>query len=74
MHTERPLRVGFHFIRKTRHKYDWPNPLQTVLDEMVRYGWIEDDNIDVIVPYPLKVKGQYTTVDKDNPGVIIKVL
>lgn len=36
---------------------------------MVKYGWIEDDDVYNLVPY---FHGYH--VDKENPGVIIKVL
>jgi hypothetical protein len=64
-----PLKVSFKFIRGSRHKFDYVNPLQTVLDLMVRYKWIPDDNADIILP----VFEPYS-YDKDNPGVIIKIL
>ena len=36
---------------------------------MVKYGWIEDDNCDIMVPVFL---GYH--VDKENPGVLINIL
>ena len=65
----KPLKVSFKFIRGSRHKFDYVNPLQTILDLMVRYGWIPDDNADVILP--IFEPYEYS---KDNPGVIIKIL
>lgn len=64
-----PLRVSFKFIRGSRHKFDYVNPLQTALDLMVRFEWIPDDNADIILP----VFEPYE-YDKENPGVIIKLL
>jgi hypothetical protein len=64
-----PLQISFKFIRKSKHKFDYVNPLQTILDLMVRYDWIEDDNADIILP----VFEPYE-YNKDNPGVIIKIL
>lgn len=64
-----PIRVAFQFVRGSKHKFDYVNPTQTVLDLMVKYGWMEDDNADVIIP----VFEPYT-YSKDNPGVYIKVL
>lgn len=64
-----PYYIEFTFIRGSKHKFDYPNPLQTVLDEMKARGWIEDDNADIIKPY----FGDYR-YDKNNPGVIIKIL
>ena len=66
---DKPLRVSFKFIRKSKHKFDYVNPLQTVLDLMVRFEWIEDDNADIILP----VFEPYE-YEKDKPGVIIKIL
>lgn len=70
---DKPYRIGFHFIRDSRRKYDWVNPVQTMLDLMVDNGWIEDDNVDIIFPFPSKYYGQYTTYDKRRPGVRIKI-
>jgi hypothetical protein len=36
---------------------------------MVEYGWIDDDNCDIIIPH---FSGYH--VDKEKAGVIIKVL
>ncbi len=66
---EKPYRVSFTFVRKSKHKFDYINPCQTVQDLMVKYEWIEDDNCDEIIP----VFEPYI-YDKDNPGVYIKVL
>lgn len=64
-----PVKISFYFIRGSRHKFDYINPAQTVQDDMVKYGWIEDDNAEFIIP----AFEQYT-YDKENPGVIIKIL
>jgi hypothetical protein len=66
---EKPVRISFTFIRGTHHKFDYSGPLETIQDLMVQFGWIEDDNADIILPV-LEVY-QY---DKKNPGTIIKVL
>lgn len=64
-----PVKVGFTFVRGTRHKFDYINPAQTVQDDMVSYGWIEDDNADNIIP--VFYDYQY---DKQNPGVYIEII
>ena len=64
-----PAKISFEFIRGTRHKFDYINPAQTVQDDMVKAGWIEDDNAEFILP----VFEQYT-YDKSNPGVWIEIL
>ena len=65
----KPHRISFKFVRKSKHKFDYINPAQTVQDQMVKYGWISDDNADEILP--IFVKFEY---DKDCPGVYINVL
>ena len=69
-----PIHIAFHFVRKTAHKYDFINPLQTVQDRMVKFGLLEDDNMDELVPHPLKIDGAYSTVDSKNAGVYFKIL
>lgn len=71
---EFPLKIGFHFVRKSRHLYDFINPLQTIQDEMVKHEWLPEDNMTILIPFPLLIGEDYTTYDKKNPGVIIKIL
>lgn len=66
-----PLVVGMHFVRGTKHKYDWINMVQIVQDLMVEYHWIEDDNVEHLIPIPFKMKGEYSSYDKERPGVWI---
>lgn len=70
---ERPLKIGLHFVRGSRHKYDWVNPVQTIQDEMVKHEWIEDDDIKHLVPFPFKIKKKYTTYNKERPGFYLKI-
>lgn len=65
-----PLRVQFYFIRKTKQRFDYSNIVQLVQDLMVEYGWISDDNSDVLIP---DFSAGYEC-DKNRPGVIIKPL
>jgi hypothetical protein len=64
-----PVIVSFTFTRGTRHKFDYINPAQTVQDDMVKHGWIEDDNMTFIIP-----RFETYKYDKENPGVEIKIL
>ena len=66
---EMPYKIEFTFIRNSRRKFDYINPCQTVQDLMVKYGYIQDDNCDCIIPS----FGEYT-YNKEESGVIIKVL
>jgi len=70
---EKPYIICFHFIRATKHKYDFVNVVQTIQDLMVEYGYIEDDNIDIMLPFPLLIDNKYSSYDKENPGVYIEI-
>ena len=63
---EVPYKIEFTFIRNSRRKFDYINPCQTVQDLMVKHDWIEDDNMDNLLPYFLPY-----SYDKENPGVNI---
>jgi hypothetical protein len=64
-----PVIISFKFIRGTRHKFDYINPAQTVQDDMVKHGWIEDDNMTYLIPH-----FEPYEYNKENPGVEIKIL
>lgn len=64
-----PVSIAFTFVRGTKHKFDYINPAQTVQDDMVKHGWIEDDNAEYILPVFI----QYS-YDKTNPGVFIEII
>ena len=70
---EYPIKVGFHFVRGTKHKFDFHNAVQIIADLMVAYDIIEDDNMDCFIPIAFKKNNNYYTYDSDNPGVYIKV-
>jgi len=71
--TNYPLLVEFHFIRGTKHKWDFHNACQIVFDLMVAYDIIPDDSVDYVLPFPLKIKDKFWDFSKENPGVLIKV-
>ena len=66
---EKPIKLGMYFIRKSKHKFDYINVAQEPLDLLVKNGIIADDNADEIIPIFL---GYHN--DKENPGMIIKIL
>lgn len=70
---ELPVKVGFHFVRGTRHKCDFHNIVQIIADLMVAHDFIEDDNMDCFIPDALKIKGKYYSYNKESPGVFIKI-
>lgn len=65
----KPLHIQFIYVRKSRHKYDFINLCQTIQDEMKVHGWIEDDNVEFLKPYP----GD-DSYNKLHAGCFIKVL
>lgn len=70
-----PYKIGFYFVRKTRTKFDFHNLIQIILDLMTAHDIIEDDNCNVVLPYPvLDEKGMCYKVDKNNPGIYIKIM
>lgn len=69
-----PFHIGFHFVRDSKRKFDFINALQIVQDMMVEHNLIEDDNMDLLIPYPLILNNNYYTVDPKYPGVYIKLL
>jgi hypothetical protein len=70
---ESPVWVGFHFVRDSKRKFDFHNIVQIVADLMVAHDFIGDDDMDHFIPVPFKIKGQLYTVDKEKPGVYIKI-
>ena len=66
---ELPVIISFKFFRGSRHKFDYINPAQTVQDDMVKHGWIEDDNMTFIIP-----SFEEYEYNKENPGVEIKII
>lgn len=68
-HSPNPLFIHMTFVRKGEHLFDYINVAQVVQDEMVAQGWINDDNAYQLVT----VFGKFR-IDKNNPGVEIRVL
>ena len=68
-----PIVIGFHFVRGTKHKFDFINAIQILQDLLVAYKVIEDDDADHLVPYILDREGKYYSYDKENPGVWIRI-
>lgn len=69
-----PYIIGFHFVRNNKHKFDFVNMVQTIQDLMVEYEYITDDNCDIMLPFPFKINEKYYTIDKEKPGVYIKLM
>jgi len=70
---EPPIEIGFHFVRKTKHKFDFNNANQIIADLLTAHGIIEDDNMDYFIPYAFKMNDKFYTIDKENPGVYLQI-
>lgn len=64
-----PLNIEMTFIRKTNQLVDYFGPGESVFDLMTDFGWWEDDNRRFGKPFFGDMQ-----VDKNNPGVRIKIL
>lgn len=64
-----PLDIEMTFIRKTNQLVDYFGPGESVFDLMTEFGWWPDDNKNFGKPFFGDMQ-----VDKDNPGVIIKII
>lgn len=65
--------IQFHFVRGSKHKFDFINILQLLLDLMTSHDFIEDDNMDYLIPKPFKRGGRWYSYNKENPGVFIRL-
>lgn len=72
----KPYIIGFHFIRQSKHQFDFTNAVEILADLMQKYEWLENDNMDNAIFVPIESvveQGKYYSYDKNNPGVYIKV-
>lgn len=66
-----PYRIELLFLRKTESSFDFNNISQVIQDQMQNHGWVKDDNVKNVLPYPCN-PAYYK--DPENAGVIIKIL
>ena len=66
--------IGVHFVRKSRHRFDWHNIVQIIFDLMTAHDLIEDDDMEWLIPVPYKRNGKWYTYDKKNPGAYIRLI
>ena len=69
-----PIKFGIHFVRQTKSKFDFHNICQIVMDLMVAFDIVEDDNMDCVLPFPMQIDNKWYSVDKNNPGCWITIL
>lgn len=79
-----PIFIGYHQVRKTKALFDFSNSVEVVQDLFTSHDFIEDDNVKYVFPIPMSIDGELPTesnlrttkwysVDKENPGVFIKI-
>ena len=66
--------IGVHFVRKSKHRFDFHNIVQIVFDLMTAHDLIEDDDMNWLIPVPYKRDGKWFTYDKTYPGAYIKII
>lgn len=80
----KPIFIGYHQVRGSRRSFDFSNSVEIVQDLFTAHDFIEDDDVSNVFPVPMTIDGELPTadnvrtkkfysVDKDNPGVYIKI-
>lgn len=79
-----PIFIGFHQVRNSKRLFDFSNSVELIQDLFTAHDFIEDDNVKYIFAVPMTIDGElpsaetirkkdFYSVDKDNPGVYIKL-
>jgi hypothetical protein len=69
-----PIEIGFHFVRNSRHRFDFVNAVQIILDLFTAFDVIPDDSMDFVIPRAFKINDKFYTYNKENPGVYVKII
>jgi Holliday junction resolvase RusA-like endonuclease len=64
-----PYKISLFFNRNTTQRFDYINIAQVIFDLMTKWGWIDDDSANFVIPV---FKG--FTKDATNPGVFIDIV
>lgn len=64
-----PINIKATFYMKTRRRVDLVNLLQALLDILVKYGVIEDDNSQIVV----SMDGSRVAYDKESPRTEVEI-
>lgn len=79
-----PIFLGFHQVRKSKRLFDFGNSTEIIFDLLTAHDFIIDDDVSRIFPIPMSIDGEIPTeenirhikwysVDKENPGVYLKI-
>jgi hypothetical protein len=69
-----PATIGFHFIRESKHRWDFHNATQIIFDLFTALELIPDDSMNYVIPECLWIDNKHYSYNKENPGVIIKII
>lgn len=69
-----PIKIGVHFVRSSKTKFDFHNICQILFDLMVAFDVIDDDNMDCVIPFPMQIDSKWYSVNKEKPGAWISIL
>lgn len=81
---DNPLFIGYHQVRNSKRLFDFSNSVEILQDLFTAHNFIEDDSVKYVFPIPMTIDGklpsiknirnkQFYSVDKNNPGVFIKI-
>jgi len=79
-----PIFIGYHQVRNSKRLFDFSNSIEIIQDLLTAHDFIEDDNVKYVFPIPMTIDGklpvegkirneQWYSVDKENPGVYLKI-
>jgi hypothetical protein len=79
-----PLFIGYHHVKNSKRLFDFSNSVEIIQDLFTAHNFIEDDNVQFVFPIPMSIDGelpnnlnlrvkQWYSIDKNNPGVWIKI-
>jgi len=69
-----PIVLGMHFVRNSKRRFDLLNSTHIIHDLLTAHDYITDDNMTCIIPAFFKINGDWYSVNKQNPGVWLKIL
>jgi hypothetical protein len=70
---EYPAVIGLHFIRGTKHLFDFNNATHIIADLLSAHHFIEDDNMNYVTFVPFRINGKDYSIDKQSPGTWIRI-
>ena len=65
---EAPHIIELYFVRDSKRKFDWINAAQIIADLLTAHRVIDDDNMDCLIPMPVKIAGSWYAINKETPG------